>query len=84
MGVRWESHVHAGYTVLPYYDSMIGKLIVHQPTRAQAIATMIRSLKELRVEGIKTTADFLVKVLECEDFRNNKIDTKWVERDFLS
>ena len=84
MGVRWESHVHAGYTVLPYYDSMIGKLIVHQPTRAQAIATMIRSLKELRVEGIKTTADFLVKVLECDDFRNNKIDTKWVERDFLS
>jgi acetyl-CoA carboxylase biotin carboxylase subunit len=84
MGVRWESHVHAGYTVLPYYDSMIGKLIVHQPTRAQAIATMIRSLKELRVEGIKTTADFLVKVLECDDFRDNKIDTKWVERDFLS
>ena len=84
MGVRWESHVHAGYTVLPYYDSMIGKLIVYQPTRAQAIATMIRSLKELRIDGIKTTADFLVKVLECDDFRANKIDTKWVERDFLS
>ncbi len=84
LGVRWESHVHAGYTVLPYYDSMIGKLIVHQPTRAQTIATMIRSLKELRVEGIKTTADFLVKVLQCEDFRDNKVDTKWVERDFLA
>lgn len=83
LGVRWESHVHAGYTVLPYYDSMIGKLIVHQPTRAQTIATMIRALKELRVEGIKTTADFLVTVLECDDFRDNKIDTKWVERDFL-
>ncbi len=84
MGVRWESHVHAGYTVLPYYDSMIGKLIVHQPTRAQTIATMIRSLRELRIEGIKTTADFLVKVLECEDFHNNNIDTKWVERDFIA
>ena len=84
MGVRWESHVHAGYTVLPYYDSMIGKLIVHQPTRAQAIATMVRSLQELRIDGIKTTADFLVKVLQCEDFRDNKIDTKWVERDFLA
>jgi len=84
MGVRWESHVHAGYTVLPYYDSMIGKLIVYQPTRAQAIATMIRSLQELRIEGIKTTADFLVKVLECDDFNANKIDTKWVERDFLA
>lgn len=83
LGVRWESHVHAGYTVLPYYDSMIGKLIVYQPTRTQAIATMIRSLKELRIEGIKTTAEFLVRVLQSDDFRSNNIDTKWVERVFL-
>ncbi len=55
-GVRFDSHVHAGYVVSPYYDSMIGKLIVHQPTRDEAIACMKRALAELRVEGIKTTA----------------------------
>ena len=54
-GVRFDSHVHAGYTVSPYYDSMIGKLIVHQPTRPEAIACMKRALAELRIEGIKTT-----------------------------
>ena len=84
MGVRWDSHVHAGYTVPPHYDSMVGKLIVHRPTRAQAIATMIRALKELRIEGIKTSADFQVKVLESQDFVDCKVDTKWVERDFLA
>ena len=45
LGVRWDSHVHQGYTVPPYYDSMIGKLIVHQPTRAEAIACMQRALE---------------------------------------
>jgi len=84
MGVRWDSHVHAGYTVPPHYDSMVGKLIVHRPTRAEAIATMIRALKELRIEGIKTSADFQVKVLESQDFVDCKVDTKWVERDFLA
>jgi len=84
MGVRWDSHVHAGYTVPPHYDSMVGKLIVHRPTREQAIATMIRALKELRIEGIKTSADFQVKVLESQDFVDCKVDTKWVERDFLA
>ena len=54
-GVRFDSHVHPGYTVSPFYDSMIGKLIVHQPTRGEAIACMKRALRELRVEGIKTT-----------------------------
>ena len=84
MGVRWDSHVHAGYTVPPHYDSMVGKLIVHRPTRAETIATMIRALKELRIEGIKTSADFQVKVLESQDFVDCKVDTKWVERDFLA
>ena len=80
LGVRFDTHVHAGYTVPPYYDSMVGKLIVHQPTRAQAIACMVRCLDELRVEGIKTTAEFQKSVLLHEDFVNGKVDTKWVER----
>ncbi|MEM9944148.1 MAG: biotin carboxylase N-terminal domain-containing protein, partial [Planctomycetota bacterium] len=80
LGVRFDTHVHAGYQVPPYYDSMVGKLIVHQPTREQAIATMVRSLDELRIKGIKTTAEFQKKVLLHSDFIEGKIDTKWVER----
>jgi acetyl-CoA carboxylase biotin carboxylase subunit len=80
LGVRFDSHVHTGYTVPPYYDSMIGKLIVHQPTRKQAIACMLRALDELRVEGIATTIDFQKRVLEHQDFVDGKVDTKWVER----
>ena len=80
LGVRFDTHVHAGYSVPPFYDSMIGKLIVHQPTRSEAIACMIRSLQELRIQGIATTADFHVKVLQHSDFAEHKIDTSWVER----
>ncbi len=80
LGVRFDTHVHAGYRVPPYYDSMIGKLIVHKPTREQAIATMVRSLEELRIKGIPTTADFQIKVLQHKDFVEGNVDTKWVER----
>ncbi len=84
MGVRFDSHVHAGYLVSPYYDSMIGKLIVHQPTRKQAIRSMIRCLQELRIKGIKTSNDFQIAVLEHPDFADGKVDTKWVERNMAS
>ena len=80
MGVRFDSHVHAGYSVPPYYDSMIGKLIVHRPTRQEAIACMLRALAELQIEGIKTTADFHRNVLEHSDFVDGGIDTGFVER----
>ncbi len=79
-GVRFDSHAHAGYRVPPYYDSMIGKLLVHQPTREQAIEKMLRALWELRIEGIKTTASFHSKVLRLKEFHNATIDTKFVER----
>ncbi len=82
LGVRFDTHAHAGYAVPPYYDSMIGKLIVHQQTRSDAIATMIRCLEELRITGIKTTSDFHAKVLRHSDFNHHKIDTGWVERTF--
>jgi acetyl-CoA carboxylase biotin carboxylase subunit len=80
MGVRFDTHVHAGYVVPPWYDSMIGKLIVHRPTRHEAIATMVRALEELRIRGIPTTAGFLSKVLQHRDFVEGRVDTKWVER----
>ena len=83
-GVRWDSHVHAGYTVPPFYDSMIGKLIVHQPTRAQAVNCMLRALDELHVRGIKTTAAFQKEVLRHSDFVDGRIDTSFVERKLLS
>ncbi len=79
-GVRFDSHVHAGYTVPPYYDSMVGKLIVHQPTRAEAIRCMQRALNELRIEGIHTTVPFHQKVMVNSEFGEGGIDTSFVER----
>ncbi|MEM8945528.1 MAG: acetyl-CoA carboxylase biotin carboxylase subunit [Planctomycetota bacterium] len=81
-GVRWESHAHSGYTVPPYYDSMIGKLLVHQPTRAEAIATMQRALAELRVDGIHTTKPIHQDILSHTAFVEGRIDTTFVERVF--
>jgi acetyl-CoA carboxylase biotin carboxylase subunit len=83
-GVRFDSHVHSGYTVPPYYDSMIGKLIVHQPTRAEAIACMQRALAELRVEGIKTTVPIHQEILGHSAFVEGRIDTTFVERTFTA
>ena len=82
LGVRFDTHVHSGYVVPTYYDSMIGKLIVHRNTREEAIECMKRALRELSIEGIETTAKFHLKVLEHEDFVNGVVDTKWVERIF--
>jgi acetyl-CoA carboxylase biotin carboxylase subunit len=83
-GVRFDSHAHVGYVVPPHYDSMIGKLIVHKPTRAEAIACMIRALDELRIEGIKTTIPFHKRVLMHSTFVEGLVDTKFVERELLS
>ena len=79
-GVRFDSHAVAGYVVPPHYDSLIGKLIVHQPTRSEAIQTMIRALKELRIEGIKTTVPLHLEVLSNSAFHDAQVDTTFVER----
>jgi len=81
-GVRFDSHAHSGYVVPPYYDSMIGKLLVHQPTRNEAISSMLRSLHELRVDGIKTTASLHQDILSHRAFAEGRIDTTFVEREF--
>ncbi|MEC7677953.1 MAG: acetyl-CoA carboxylase biotin carboxylase subunit [Planctomycetota bacterium] len=83
IGVRFDSHVYGGYSVPPYYDSMIAKLIVYQPTREEAISTMRRALKEMQVEGIETTAAFHDMVLQHKDFIEGQHDTKWVERELM-
>ena len=83
-GVRFDSHVHAGYTVTPNYDSMVGKLLVHQPTRPEAIDCMRRCLNEFKIEGIKTSVPLQLKILEHPDFQSGKIDTGFIERNFMS
>ena len=83
-GVRFESHAHSGYTVPPYYDSMIGKLLVHQPTREEAIASMLRALSELKVDGLKTTIPLHKEILSHTAFSEARIDTTFVERTFTA
>jgi acetyl-CoA carboxylase, biotin carboxylase subunit len=83
-GVRFDSHAHSGYVVPPYYDSMIGKLIVHQASRAEAIASMQRALAELRIEGIKTTIPIHQEILSHSAFVEGRIDTTFVERTFTA
>ena len=80
LGVRFDSHVHSGYKISPYYDSLIGKLIVHRPTRDEAIACMQRALREFVVEGVKTTIPLARKILANSDFREGTFDTTYVER----
>jgi len=81
-GVRIDTHVHQGWTVSTKYDSMIAKLIVHQRTRTEAIATMRRALREFVIEPIKTTIPACLDILSHNLFVKNKIDTGFVERNF--
>ncbi|QDT15988.1 acetyl-CoA carboxylase biotin carboxylase subunit [Alienimonas californiensis] len=81
-GVRWDSHVYTGYTVPPFYDSLIGKLLVHRATRGEAIATMKRALAEFHIEGVKTTVPLLREIIANETFRDGTMDTTFVERTF--
>ncbi|HEX8911293.1 MAG TPA: acetyl-CoA carboxylase biotin carboxylase subunit [Humisphaera sp.] len=83
-GVRLDSHVYAGYSIPPNYDSMIGKLIVHRPTRAEAIATMKRALGELHVAPIKTTVPLHLQILDNPNFLSGDVDTGFIERVMLA
>jgi acetyl-CoA carboxylase, biotin carboxylase subunit len=78
-GVRVDSHVYAGYTIPPYYDSMIGKLIAVAQTRDEALNTMYRALSEYTIEGIKTTIPFHLQLMQDERFRSGDFNTKFLE-----
>ena len=82
-GVRWDSHIQVGYTVPPNYDSLVGKLIVHAPTRLEALATMRRALDELVIEGVSTTIPLQRRIFRNPDFIAGQVDTTWVERVLL-
>ena len=84
LGVRVDSHVYAGYRIPPNYDSMIGKLIVHRPTRAEAIATMKRALAEFHISPIKTTIPFHLQIMDNAFFKTGDVDTRFVERVMLA
>ena len=78
-GIRVDSHVYAGYTIPPYYDSMIGKIIATARTRKEAIDTMHRALTEYVIEGVKTTIPFHLQLMKDERFRAGDFNTKFLE-----
>jgi acetyl-CoA carboxylase biotin carboxylase subunit len=77
-GIRMDTHIETGYTIPPYYDSMIGKLICWGKDRDEAIARTIRALDELVIEGITTTAPFHKKILETDKFVSGDFNTAFV------
>jgi len=81
-GVRVDTHVYAGYTIPPYYDSMIAKLITVAQTRDEAIEKMKRALREFVIEGVKTTIPFHLQLMDNEDYRSGNYTTKFME-DFV-
>ena len=83
-GVRVDSHCYGGYRIPPNYDSMVGKLLVHRPTRDEAISTMLRALDEFVVEGVATTIPILKEILDNAEFRSGAHDTGFVERWFAA
>jgi acetyl-CoA carboxylase, biotin carboxylase subunit len=82
-GVRIDSHVYAGYRVPPFYDSLLGKVIVHGSTRDEALARMRNALSSFVLEGVHTTIPFLLKVLNHPEFMAGEVDTKFLERMFM-
>ncbi len=80
LGVRVETHIYQDAVVSPHYDSMIAKLIVHQPTREEAIATMQRALREFKIGPIKTTIPGHQAILSHNLFVKSQIDTSFIER----
>ena len=80
LGVRVDSALYAGYVVPPYYDSMVAKLIVHAPTRPEAIARMRRALGEFAIQGIKTTLPLHRRILEAPEFVAGDYTIHWLER----
>jgi acetyl-CoA carboxylase biotin carboxylase subunit len=78
-GVRVDTHAYAGYTVPPYYDSMIAKVIVQGNTREEALKRMQIALESFVIEGVRTTMPFLARVMQHPGFQAGKVHTKWLE-----
>jgi len=83
LGVRWDSHVYQGYDIPPSYDSLVGKLVVHRPTRAEAIATARRALDEFVIYPTRTTIPLCRDILAHPRFQAGQWDTTYIEREML-
>ena len=79
-GVRIDSAIYSGYTVTPYYDSMLAKLIVHAGNREEAIQKMQSALGEIIIEGIETNVDYQYEILHHPDFESGDIDIEFIEK----
>jgi len=79
-GVRWDGGIEVGSEVTLHYDPMLAKLIVWAPTRELAIARMHRALEELAIDGVETSRDFHLRVMEDDEFRRGTIEIQWLER----
>lgn len=79
-GVRVDSAMYSGYTIPPFYDSMVAKLIVHADTREEAVARMKRALDEFIVEGVETTIPFHANLMDHDVFKSGDFDTKFLEK----
>jgi acetyl-CoA carboxylase biotin carboxylase subunit len=77
--VLFDSHLYAGYEVPPYYDSLLGKLIVWGATREEAIARSRAALRELEIDGVATTRDFFLGLLESPSFLNGAVTTSMLD-----
>ncbi len=80
-GVRVDTHVYAGYTVPPYYDSLLAKVIVHGNDREEALARIGQALDSFILEGVTTTISFLARVIRHPDFVTGRVDTRFLERE---
>ena len=83
-GIRVDTAIYAGYTVPANYDAMIAKIIAQGKNREEAIAKLRSAIAELVVEGIDTNTDFILKILENENFKTNQYDTSFVEKEMLT
>ena len=79
-GVRVDSAAYSGYTVSPYYDSLISKLVVYGQTREEVIARMQRALAEFSIRGVKTTIPFHQRILADEDFQRGEFTTDFIQQ----
>jgi len=79
LGVRFDSAIYQGYSIPPYYDSMIGKLIVHGRDRAECIRRLKRAIRETVIVGVKTTLPLHQWILEQEEFVSGDYTIKWLE-----
>lgn len=79
-GIRVDTAIYEGYTIPPYYDSMIAKIIAYGNTRNEAIAKMKRALEELVIEGVETNRDFLFDIIRNPDFLRGNFDTSFIEK----